>query len=186
MTGTDQYRAPEVIFGEASEGYLPVLMVPCFLDHRATYATDCFSLGCLLGEIATGLALFPPCERGPLYEREKALLFNAISGPFSQAAAARIETVFPRTFDEITIKPICYKGLSRKIISEVNKAVPVRVIANCLNPLKQTDYCPKWMMEDMDIAEVVEGLVCTDPDQRLMLDELFGCAYFSDSVEDKL
>lgn len=95
--------------------------------QRASVDSDCFSLGCVLGEIILGDPVFPRCESGPLYEQEKALLFNAISGPFSQSMATRAETLFPRTFDELTIRPICYKGISRETLANIKKAVPVRV-----------------------------------------------------------
>ncbi|KAF5316225.1 hypothetical protein D9619_006530 [Psilocybe cf. subviscida] len=144
VPGTDEYRAPEAVF-----------------NRRATYAADNFALGCVMGEIALGTPIFPPCEPGPLYEREKALLFNAISGPFSQQTAAQIESVFPRIFDEVSVKPICYNGISEEIRFSLKKAVPVR-----------------YMFDNMDMAEIMEGLICTDPENRSALEDILCCDYF--------
>lgn len=38
----------------------------------------------------------------------------------------------------------------------------------------------KWMLEDMQIAEVVEGLVCTDPEERNTLEETLASEYFAE------
>ncbi|PPQ74586.1 hypothetical protein CVT26_007806 [Gymnopilus dilepis] len=63
--GTDQYRAPELVFGWASRS-----------------GTDTFSIGCVFSELLTGRPMFPPCSEEELYVLAKAHVFEAVLGEF--------------------------------------------------------------------------------------------------------
>lgn len=76
-----------------------------------------------------GHSIFPPCTEGPLYRQEKALLFDVLSGHFSQSFASKIQMAYPHTFDDIDIRPIRKSGLDAAILRFVRKTSTVRVRA---------------------------------------------------------
>ncbi|PPQ96721.1 hypothetical protein CVT26_010274 [Gymnopilus dilepis] len=71
--GTDQYRAPELVFGWVSK-----------------FRTDNFSIGCVLWELVLLKPLFAACEPGSLYARAKAHMYSAVLGPFTREMRQQI------------------------------------------------------------------------------------------------
>lgn len=82
------------------------------LGGKSTPESDRFSVGCILGEMVLGRPIFLPCEEGPLYTQEKAVLYDAISGRFPEGLAITIEEAFPGTFDDLEIRPKCPDTIS--------------------------------------------------------------------------
>ncbi|PPR00588.1 hypothetical protein CVT26_009863 [Gymnopilus dilepis] len=71
--GSDQYRAPELVFGWVSK-----------------FRTDNFSIGCVLWELIVLRPLFAACEPGGIYARAKAHMYSAVFGPFTREMRQQI------------------------------------------------------------------------------------------------
>ncbi|PPQ70877.1 kinase [Gymnopilus dilepis] len=80
--GSDQYRAPELVFGWASK-----------------FRTDSFSIGCVFAEMLTGDALFPPCHQEEHYMVAKAHLFEAVLGGLPADVVYRISLMHEGLFN---------------------------------------------------------------------------------------
>ncbi|PPQ79246.1 hypothetical protein CVT26_000821 [Gymnopilus dilepis] len=81
--GTDQYCAPEIVFGIG-----------------AMEESDVFSVGCVVADLIFRHSLFPAVADGPLYKHEKAILYDALLGPFPLTAKEDIRLRCPGVFDE--------------------------------------------------------------------------------------
>ncbi|PPR02113.1 hypothetical protein CVT26_008843 [Gymnopilus dilepis] len=80
--GTDQYRAPELVFGWTSKT-----------------RTDTFSVGCVFSELLTGHPMFPSCSQEDSYVLAKAHLFEAVLGDFPPDIVYRVSLTHNGLFD---------------------------------------------------------------------------------------
>lgn len=93
--GVEQYRSPEVVYGQHDEQaltYIKVLMYP-FIDYTGLEIgsdSDTFSLGCVIAEVLRRRPLFPYIKDSPLYQREKTALYDTILGPIPDFLMAEI------------------------------------------------------------------------------------------------
>lgn len=91
-------------------------------------SADAFSVGCVVAELVLGEPLFPPCEeRSSVYRNEKALLYDAVAGRFSEEMAAKIELFHPFTMDMSEIRPIRYPGISSTVDMFIQKTLYIEV-----------------------------------------------------------
>ncbi|KDR81284.1 hypothetical protein GALMADRAFT_208067 [Galerina marginata CBS 339.88] len=142
--GVDQYRAPELIYG-----------------MRRHEKTDTFSLGCIMFELWTGLALIPPCQPGPLYRRDKTIAFDAVLGPFSDALIRDIRA--------------CYRGPFR--FSDGAPAVEWKVSFSLRSFSGQPPPLHD-LIEDDDALDLFESMLHLEVRQRVRLNDLFNHPFF--------
>ncbi|PPQ97065.1 hypothetical protein CVT26_001247 [Gymnopilus dilepis] len=88
--GTDQYRAPELIFGEFGRR---------FKGWASKFRTDAFSIGCVFSEMLIGRPLFPPCDGEAFYVVAKAHLFQSTLGDFPADVIHRVSLMHEGVFD---------------------------------------------------------------------------------------
>ncbi|PPQ82343.1 hypothetical protein CVT26_013216 [Gymnopilus dilepis] len=112
--GDDQYRSPESVFG-----------------LRVREASDVFSLGCVLFELARRKPLFPQCPSGSLYRREKAVLFDTILGPFPDHLIQDVRLIYSDVFrTSHSDGPEIDARMSRGIRDFADQALPLEVCAS--------------------------------------------------------
>ncbi|PPQ81767.1 hypothetical protein CVT26_007108 [Gymnopilus dilepis] len=108
--GTDQYRAPELVFGWASK-----------------FRTDAFSVGCVLFEMLVGRPLLPPCHGEHSYVVAKAHLFQSALGEFPADIVYRVSLMHEGIFnssDELR----GYYDLSPGLRRYLDNAEPIQEI----------------------------------------------------------
>ncbi|KDR72130.1 hypothetical protein GALMADRAFT_143453 [Galerina marginata CBS 339.88] len=138
--GTDQYRAPEMVFGWVSK-----------------FRTDNFSIGCVIWEMFVDSALFHPCRKGPFYVQEKAHQFVARLGEFPDDMVERVRRIRGDIFSCSGEKLIGVGDLSPEVLDFVKHADVISDVITDEEALEvienMTELSPKKRLALTDILD---------------------------------
>ncbi|PPQ82348.1 LOW QUALITY PROTEIN: hypothetical protein CVT26_013210, partial [Gymnopilus dilepis] len=162
--GTDQYRAPEVVFViHTASRYQNTYQIS--LGWASKCRSDNFSIGCVMWELLKGRPLFLPCEQEGNYVKAKTHAFKAVLG------------YFPRQMRERA--SIMHEGIFIKYSGELHEpwdlSDELKRFINEVEPLELT-------IKNMDTYHVMDALTRLSPKDRLPLCDVLSMPFFTSEL----
>lgn len=168
VVSTRHYRAPEIILGTyATQKTLLVMLILSIAGLGWTFPCDAFSIGCILVEFYTGMALFQTHDN-----LEHLAMMEAVMGkmpsPMARRGAKSKEEFFRQSSNPNVVPALNYPGprASRQSKREVKSTKALEDV------IQQTDVV------NTRFLDLVKKLLIWEPRERLTVRQALTHPYF--------